>query len=257
MKDVLAKTFECHPSLSVAIEVQREETDGKAIKRARSSSSSLPPDTHTSPDPQPTPPSPPGTESAEQLDFPMDDAILSGGIEVQREEPDGKAIKRLRRSPPSPPPDTHTSPDPQPTPPSPPGTESTDFPIDDAILPDSMPKASTSKLTIRLPGASTESANSPVDDAILPDSTPKASTSKLTIRLPGANKTPSATFAPPPPLPNRLRTNPLCWYQRMGIEFPSTAQMIEWVSGVFTVLPWMKGAGNLPNPVSFSFFTPI
>jgi hypothetical protein len=83
---------------------------------------------------------------------------------------------------------------------------------------------------------------------------------KLTITLPPPrNRTLRSQTNPPlPPSrspPHRLRNHPFSWLDRAGIEFPSYAKTVRWVSGVLTVLPWMLGSGGKPNPVRFLLLT--
>jgi len=62
--------------------------------------------------------------------------------------------------------------------------------------------------------------------------------------------TPSTTV---PTMYQRLQLNPLAWLKRAGIEFPAAARTIQWVSGIFTVVPWAEtDKENKPNPVSLS-----
>jgi hypothetical protein len=51
----------------------------------------------------------------------------------------------------------------------------------------------------------------------------------------------------------QLRNNPKGWLDRAGREFPKTAAVAQWVSGIFTVIPWMTDAKENPNPVSLLY----
>jgi hypothetical protein len=54
------------------------------------------------------------------------------------------------------------------------------------------------------------------------------------------------------PLFQRLLNKPKAWLMRAGIEFPQTAQLIEWANGVWTVLPWQTCDRSIAiNPVWF------
>jgi hypothetical protein len=63
---------------------------------------------------------------------------------------------------------------------------------------------------------------------------------------------PLSPITPPPPtrsLIQRLRDLPESFLKRAGIEFPSFAKCIQWVSGIWTPVPWHTVAGNRTNPV--------
>jgi len=59
------------------------------------------------------------------------------------------------------------------------------------------------------------------------------------------------TPIPPPTqtLVQRLRDLPQSFLKRAGVEFPSYAKHIQWVSGIWTALPWYTAVGNRTNPV--------
>jgi hypothetical protein len=61
---------------------------------------------------------------------------------------------------------------------------------------------------------------------------------------------PSSPVVPPTQsLVQRLRDLPRSFLKRAGVEFPSYAKHIQWVSGIWTVLPWFEVAENRTNPV--------
>jgi hypothetical protein len=74
------------------------------------------------------------------------------------------------------------------------------------------------------------------DDGFLEQQTPTVERSTLPTP-PSLSAT--ATLIPPLPSIQRLRHNPAAWADRAGIEFPFSARMLSWVSGIFTVIPWM------------------
>lgn len=54
-------------------------------------------------------------------------------------------------------------------------------------------------------------------------------------------------------LVDTLRSNSSIWLKRCGIEFPKNATIIDWVSGIKTVLPWVGGAVSHTHSLALSY----
>jgi hypothetical protein len=121
---------------------------------------------------------------------------------------------------------------------------------------------------IPVPGPSSGAAQAtPSPVIVLVPSSDATQESRLSTPTPGpsAPDIGQATRPPTPgpssvslattPLIQRLRLNPKAWLTRAGIEWPFSAKTIRWVSGIFTVLPWMKtrGGGNPVRQISLMF----